>query len=156
MLQLHFSAHKSPNAQIGLARFYTTSSPRRDQSEARPFWRRKCCYAIAAKRAWHVRPSELMGTALFGGISVLFLFCFCLFVLLFDDTPSVFGYAVYSRVSRYGFGENIMCQLSCSSPPRQRKCFYAIAGTAYRLTRGTAPATMLLRYRIWPFFVGVR
>jgi hypothetical protein len=33
-----------------------------------------------------------------------------LFVLLFDDTPSVFGYAVYSKVSRYGFGEIIMCQ----------------------------------------------
>lgn len=41
-----------------------------------------------------------------------------------------------------------------SSPPRQRKCFYAIAGTAYRLTRGTVPATMLVRYRIWPFLRG--
>lgn len=112
MLQLHFSAHNSYNAQTGLAWSYTTSSPRHDRSGAEFFWGRQCCYAIAARRVRHISPSELIGTALFGSFLVPFLVYFvtCLFVLLFDDTPSVFGYAVYSKVSRYGFGEKIMCQ----------------------------------------------
>ncbi|KAK3327848.1 hypothetical protein B0T19DRAFT_175465 [Cercophora scortea] len=62
-----------------------------------------------------------------------FLFSFILFLALFGflayDTPSVFGYAVTSEVFA----------------TRQRKCFYAIAGTA--CWTETRLATMPLRYR---------